>query len=511
MQPMLRRSLPLLMVLLLGGAVVRAAEPRLVPTPRASVLPASATNRPFLGADRALAPVDLAARGYLENELLVSGFASLYDWAAGGVVARGASVPYTTRILVRRPKDAAKSSGRVVVELLDPSGQYDSAPLWGFSWEHFLRSGDVWVGVTVKPVAAATLRRFDGVRYSRVSFAYPRAGAGTGAGACDAAPAGATSPDGALADAENGLAWDVVAQVGALLKSSSKENPLLQLNPRRMVAAGYSQAGGYIMTYAHALHAALRLGDGSPIFDGYLDAAGAGAASINQCAAPLPAEDARRLPPKVGVPFVVVMTESDYPRALKYRRDDADEPGVFRLYELAGAAHSGPFAAGQPTAADLAIAGQAAPAEDLCREPRGDFPLGYAFNAIWQQLDDLLVRQQPMAREPRIETDAAGVVLRDAVGNARGGFRLPQIDVPLAAYRGSSTPRADDARAQGVCALAGAMQKLGVAQLKAQYKSRAEFLRRFNAAVDEAARARRVVAEDAVIIKAAAAKTAPAF
>src|SRR5690606_29931638 len=119
----------------------------------------------------------------------------------------------------------------------------------------------------------------------------------------------------------------------------------------------------------------------------------------------LAADDARRLPPKVGVPFISVMTESDFQRALARRPEDADEPGVSRLYELAGAAHSGPFAAGQPSTSDLTIAGFAAPAADLCREPRSDFPLGFAFNAIWQQLDDLIVRQVPMTIEPRIETD----------------------------------------------------------------------------------------------------------
>jgi hypothetical protein len=503
MQPMLRRSLPLLRVLLLGSAAVCAAEPRLVPTPRATVMPASPTNRPFLGADHALAPVDLAARGYVETELLVSGFANVYDWSTGGgegVVVRAADVPYTTRILVRRPKDGSKFSGRVVVELLNPTGLYDFAPLWGFSGEHFLRSGDAWVGVTVKPVAAATLRRFDGVRYARLSFAYRRAAA------CGVAPAAADLPD-----AENGLAWDLIAQVGALLRSSSKENPLLQLNPQRVIAAGYSQTGGYITTYATALHETLRLGDGGAVFDGYLNAAGANAAPINQCVAPLPENDVRRMPPVVRVPFVTVMTESDFRRSLKRRRDDADEPGVLRLYELAGAAHSGPFAAGQPATADLTIAGYAAPAEDLCREPRGNFPLGYAFNAIWQQYDDLLVRKVPMTREPRIDVDDGGEVLRDAAGNARGGFRLPQIDVPLAVYRGSSTPRGGDASSQGVCALTGAMQKLGVAQLKAQYKTRAEYLRRFNAAVDEAVRARRLVAQDAPAMKAEAAKMTPAF
>jgi hypothetical protein len=503
MQPMLRRSLPLLTVLLLAGTAVFAAEPRLVPTPRASVMPASATDRPFLGADHALAPVDLAARGYVETELSVSGFANVYDWAAPGsgrdVVVRAPDVPYTTRILVRRPKDAAKFSGRVIVELLNPAGLYDFAPLWGFSWDHFLKAGDAWVGVTVKPVAAATLRRFDGVRYARISFAYKR---GTD---CAATPAAADLPD-----AENGLAWDLIAQVGALLKSSSKENPLLQLNPQRMIVAGYSQTGGYITTYANAMHDTQRLGDGRPVFDGYLNAAGANAAPMNQCAVPLPEEDAHRLAPAIGVPFVTVMTESDFQRALVRRRDDADEPGVFRLFELAGAAHSGPFAAGQPAVADLTIAGYAAPAEDLCREPRGDFPLGYAFNAIWQQYDDLLVRQLPMTREPRIEV-AEGEVLRDATGNARGGFRLPQIDVPLAEYRGSSTPRVSDVRTQSVCSLTGAMRKLDVATLKASYRTRVEFLRRFTAAVDEAVRARRLTPEDAIAIKVAASRTAPAF
>lgn len=503
MQPMLRRSLPLLMVLMLADAGLRAAEPVLVPTPRASILPASATNRPFLGADHALAPVDLAARGYVETELLVSGYANVYDWAAGGgegAVVRTANVPYATRILVRRPKEVDRFSGRVVVELLNAADMHDSAPLWGYSWEHFVRRGDAWVGVTITPVAAAALRRFDEVRYARVSFAHKRSGA------CATPPSAAYLPD-----AENGLAWDVIAQVGALLKSSSKENPLLQLNPQRLIAAGYSQAGDHVTTFANVLHEVLRLGDGAPVFDGYLNAAGVTAAPINQCAAPLPDDDARLTAPKLGVPFVTVMTESELELAAPRRRADADEPGAVRLYELAGAAHSGPFAAGQPAAADLIIAGHAAPAADLCREPHTDYPAGYAFNAIWQQLDGLLVERLPMTSEPRIATDADGKAQRDAAGNVLGGFRLPQLDVPLAAYRGASTPRSDDERARRVCALTGAMQKLGAAQLKAQYKTRAEFLRRFGAAVDEAERARRLVTEDAAAIKAAAARATPAF
>jgi hypothetical protein len=116
-----------------------------------------------------------------------------------------------------------------------------------------------------------------------------------------------------------------------------------------------------------------------------------------------------------------------------------------------------------------------------------------------------------MTLEPRIEIDARGEVLRDAQGNARGGFRLPHIEAPLAAYRGRSTPRLDNPRAQNLCALTGAMQKFDAAQLKALYRTRAEFLRRFNLAVDAAALARRLTAEDAAAIELATARSAPVF
>lgn len=493
-------------------ATAAGAPAQLVPTPRAQLLAISPTNRPFLAAASALQPVDLPARGYEESELLVSGFANIYQWvdSTAAVNVGVPNVAYTTRILVRRPKDAARFSGRVIVELLNPTGLYDFAPLWGFSSEYFMRRGDAWVGVTVKPAAAATLRRFDPVRYAQLSFAHRQAP--------DCAPpplpAGTPGADGEAnpVDAENGLAWDVIAQVGALLRSSSKENPLLALNPQRILAAGYSQTGGYITTFANALHARLRLGDGKPVFDGYLNAVGAGAAPINQCAAALADNDARRGVLPRDVPFVAVMTESDFQRALPQRRADSDEPGdVFRLYELAGAAHSGPFAAGQPSTADLTIAGMAAPAEDLCREPRGDFPLGYAFNAIWQQFDELLLQKTAMAQEPRIETDERGEAVRDSSGNVRGGWRLPQIVVPLATWRGSSTPRASDARSQRTCALTGAKQPLTAAALKARYRNRSEYLKLFSAAVDTAAQARRLTTEDAAALKAGAGNGVPPF
>jgi hypothetical protein len=339
------------------------------------------------------------------------------------------------------------------------------------------------------------LQKFDPVRYAALGFAYPQ-------------PEGCAVPG----ITEDGLAWDVMAQVGALLRSSSKENPLLGLDPRRLVAAGYADAGGYITTFSNALHARLRLGSRAPVFDAYLRAAGSMVMPINQCAAPLPDGDGRRAALPRDVPFVTVMTESDFNRAPALRRADSDvESDVFRLYEIAGAAHAGTFAAGTPAARDLALVGLDLPAAALCREPRSDFPARLAFHAIWQQLDELLRLDLPMTSLPRIETDAGMAPRVDASGNVLGGWRLPQMQLPLARYAGRSTPASDSDKARRVCEMTGAMQRFDAAKLKAQYRDRNEYLRRFNAAVEAAALDGLLVRADADALKAAAPGALPVF
>ncbi|MET0282631.1 MAG: alpha/beta hydrolase domain-containing protein [Steroidobacteraceae bacterium] len=515
------RTSAALLALVLLAPLLPAAEPvapHLVATPRARTLPLTPTNRPFLAAANTQQPMALSARGYAESELIVSGYANIYEWAGtpadAAVTVRNADVPYATRVLVRRPVDPAKASGLVVVELLNPTGLYDFAPLWGFSWEHFTRRGDVWVGITVKPVAAETLRRFDPVRYASLSFSFRQAPECRPAATAAGMP-GAGDDRNTPADAENGLAFDLIAQVGALLRSSSKENPLLDLNPRKLVVAGYSQSGGYITTYANAMHRMLRRGDGAPVYDGYLKAAsGPSNVPINQCAAPLPEDDPRRAAMPRDVPFVTVMTESDFNRgtSLALRRDDTDAAeGHFHLYEVPGSGHAGPFAAGVPADADLRIAGFEPPAKGMCMEPDGDFPVGMAFSAIWQQYDEWMNKGTPMLVVPRIETDAQGAVVPDANGNAKGGWRLPPLDVPAARYAGRGTPREDTDRARALCALTGIRQPFDAARMKALYRNRAEYVRQFNAAVDQAVQQRRLTAEDGAALKAPVVRSLPAF
>jgi len=499
---------PVILAILWLARCAHAAEVQLVATPRAKPLAVSTTNQPFLAAARAGQPVALAPAGYSETEYLVSGFANIYDWAANArstqLTVRAANLPYTTRILVRRPTDARKASGMVIVELLDAGDLYDRAPLWGLSAQQFLRRGDVWVGVTVRPAAAAALRRFDPVRYGDVSFAYHQP---------PDCHAPATDVRAYPPDTETGLAWDVIGAVGALLRSSSKENPLLDVNPRVLIAAGHGEAGAYVTTYANAMHAVLRRGDGAPIYDGYLNADGAQlSVPINQCAAALGADDPRRTVLPRDVPFVNVMTESDFNRAPGLRRADSDAPeDVYRLYEIPGAAAAGPWPAGQPAAADLKIAGIVPPGEDVCTDSPGEFPGGLAFNAIWQQYTDWFADGRSMLSLPRIETLPDNGPRHDENGNASGGWRLPQLEVPLAVYAGHATPRAADERTAAYCEQSGSIRPFDAARLKSLYRDRAEYLRRFRAAVERAVQERRLVREDADALKNPANQALPAF
>jgi hypothetical protein len=144
-------------------------------------------------------------------------------------------------------------------------------------------------------------------------------------------------------------------------------------------------------------------------------------------------------------------------------------------------------------------------------EQRGDFPAGLAFSAIWQQYVEWLTARIPMVSLPRIQTDATHRPLRDANGNALGGWRLPQLDLPLATYAGSGTPRDDSARARTACELTGVMQPFSSAQLQSLYRSRNEYLGLFRTLVDQAVTDRRLTKEDGEALKKQPASALPTF
>jgi len=487
-----RLILPSFAAAALGAMTARAAEPQIVPTPRAAPLAVSAASRPFLFQD-------LAARGYADSEFTVRGLASVLEWDAAGkeAVARGAPVPYVTRLLVRRPVDARRFSGLVVLELLNPTTLEDTAPVWTAAQEELVRAGHAWVGLTIKPVALRALKAHDASRYEALAFAYQQSPECRPAAGLPGVPG---SDGTALASpaSENGLAWDAIAQAGALIRSGSSENPLRDLEPRRLVVAGAGESADYLVTFLNAAQPRVRLGDGGSVFDAYvLVGAGLADVPVNQCATPLPPTDARRQIPPQGPPVFSIATSSELARALHLRRDDSDEPrAFFRRYEIAGAS----------------LTPRPAEGEHPCEEPAADLPLSWAMNAMVSNLAQFLFVGTAPPRTPLVSIDTGGQLALDGFGNAIGGWRLPQVQVPLASYSPRSTPRrADDAASVWRCSLTGSMRRFDSAEMKRLYGNRAEYVQRFNAAVDQAVGERLLVPADGIALKANVARSAPAF
>src|SRR2546428_5848867 len=279
-------------------------------------IPVTADSYPFLAANRTTPAMDLSKLGYVEEEFIVTGTANVYDWAADGTLSvKTPNAPYGTRILVRRPKDAARFSGSVMVELLFPARRFDWSMMWGFSHDYVTEHGDAWVGISL-PAVADGLKKFNPTRYAAVSFANPTPNA-----PCGNSPARAS---------EEGLRWDMISQVGALLKSNAA-GPLGGL---RVQALYLTTQGSDVATYANAIHANLE--NGKPVYDGYLLKAGFNMARISQCATAPAANDPRQVIKNVGVPVIEVAAQGEIIGAtLASRRPGSDEPNDrFRLYEV---------------------------------------------------------------------------------------------------------------------------------------------------------------------------------
>ncbi len=405
-------------------------------------IPTTTTSHPFGGAAYTRQPEDLKKIGYVEDEYFISGLANVYTWSKEGPgVVRTPNAPYTTRILVRHPAKTKKASGSVVVEPLNPSNLFDLNLGWGLMHDQLVKSGDTWVGITVKPVAMQTLKTFDPQRYQSLSMDNPLSQSDPNN--C------ATVPSDSSRTTENGLAWDMMSQVAQLLRSNGAKNPLhygggAPKHGLKVYGFGYSQTGGYMYDYINAVQPLVVAATGKSLFDGYIvsqaGGAFAGAYPLNQCDPVPPVDDPRRQLTNVGVPVIHTMSQSDYLTGITARRPDSDAPtDRYRQYEMAGAGHATPneldFAA---SAADIVKGGRAVPPNDCNEGPRSRFPSTIFFDAIIKNMD-AWVRQgvKPPHGDPIVVKNNAPVT--DRWGNVLGGLRSPYLDVPTSTWYGNST------------------------------------------------------------------------
>jgi Alpha/beta hydrolase domain len=485
-------------------------------------VPVTADSKPFLGAQAAMDAV-----GYVEEEYFLSGNAKVYDWAGSDHKVRVIAGPgrYVTRILVRRPRDPARFGGNVEVTVLNASLNLDFGGPTDFA--RMVKQGDVWIGITSKAVAAKALQRFDPVRYAPLDWSNPAPTqtrcqqptmiptymAGSKEAIEAMAKAGVQS---SWPETEDGLIWDMLGQLGLLLKSEQRSEIMPGFSKPWVYMTGVSQSAIDIRTWVAAFHDRYRTPDGKPVYDGYLPVVGPAMIRINQCAADVALQDPKQklVPPQV--PFISISSEGEMWQARYTHQPDAvTRAGGIVTYEVAGASHRAadvpglkPDTMSFAAPKDLARAGfrlpEAAGVSNLM--PAGSLPNDF----IWQPLIrgayhnlQLWVRQG--TRPPQaagIALDSKGEIKRDQYGNALGGVRMPYIDAPVAAHTGYLT-------AGGMGGVTGFKKPFPPETLKALYPDHAAYVGKFSEATDRLLAGRWISAEDAEAMKKAVGAAPP--
>jgi hypothetical protein len=446
--------------------------------------------------------VDLESAGFVEEEYFVSGKANVYQWNENGTAAevRSAAAPYTTRILVLKPRDPKRFNGRVMVDIMNMTNGWDFNKMWAVMHHHLLEDGWAYVGISSKPVTIKALKTFDPERYAPLSWANPLP-------LSDARNCEQVAADSSR-DTENGLAWDIFSQVGALLKSRASSNPLRGLHVERLYLTGYSQSSNYLLTYINAVHPSARLARGRPVWDGFLLAGGpvgSGGSPINQCEAAALFGTRQLTLRAADVPVINVVGAMDVIgmiTTIDTRRDDNDAPNDrFRLYEVPGGSHSWlqqlPFTA---TDNDVHKAGYGNTADRVpvacTKEQPNNFPMHYVLNAALDNLDRWASAGAAPPRSPRLETEMVDGKPRfvfDADGNLKGGYRLPAIDVPLGNYLPANNRHLEGAG----CWSWGHFVPYSANKLKSLYPTQSAYVTEVAERADAMRRGRMLTASDA--------------
>lgn len=464
----------------------------------------------------------MAKADYVEEEFFLSGNANTYDWKGKGRGVKVIAGPgkYVTRILVRRPRDAAKFGGNVEVTVLNASIGVDFGGPSDFA--QMVKQGDVWIGITTKAITANALKKFDPTRYALLDWSNPAPPEqrcpspsmiptymiGPKA---DVATLLKSAPKVSAPETEDGLVWDMLGQLGQLLKSERRESILPGFAKPYVFMSGVSQSSIYIRTFIAGFHDRFRGSDGKPVYDGYLGIVGPSMAAINQCAGDVALESPMQKLKPPSVPFISISAEGEmWQSRYTWQKNAFTRTGGIVSYEVAGASHQSrdipgapPNMISFPPVPDMMKAGMQIPSGALAL---GGFPEGSKSNDfVWEPLIrgayrnlQLWARQgiKP-PRAPRIALDAKLEIRRDANGNALGGLRMPYIDVPVAGHVGYMTPH-------GMGGVRGYKRPISAETLAKLYPSAGDYTAKFGAATDRLLAGRWITPEDAEAMKAAA-------
>lgn len=425
----------------------------------------------------AAAAFDLAALGYVEEEYFLEGEATSFRHREGTGRARdgrweaeaAGSAPYRTRVLVRRPDDPAHWNGSVCL-----------------LWNNVSHGFDLLVGESAE--------LYDG-GFALVAVSAQAHGVhGYPGGATPALTFWDPERYGSLHVAGDAFAYDIYTQAARLARSGE-----LGFAARRVIGVGASQSAVYLATYLNAIQPLSRALDAF-ILDIYfgngslLEPQPSALRDPSQIAAAVTQmpPGAHLLRDDLGIPVFVMNSETEATLHHPVRQPDGAD---YRYWEIAGVAHGSRVRGTERIPSSW-------PRDLGTNESRIGTPpdanvlrLDEVRSAVLRHVQRWLAEGIAPPIQPRIEfdvrADGTPVIRRDELGLARGGARLPDVEVPRARHSGLA--------ADGTLSLTGSTTPFEAALLRRLYPDEATYRARRAVALERAIAAGVLRPEDAAV------------
>ena len=396
-------------------------------------------NYTFLATD-----LDLASRGFVEEEFFFGGTANVYDTPNPFPIGAGLGTtptanivssghPYKTRMVVRRPADARRFNGTVIVEWTNVTSGYDIEALWFRIHEFILREGYAWIGISAQDNGISPspngLKFWSPARY----------------GSLNVTDSGTVAAD--------LLSYDIFAQ--GIQAARSVPAVLGGLPVERVIAAGVSQSAGRLSVYVNAVHPR------DPIIDAALLYVGG-----------------TKVRDDLSIPVLKLLSETELAapqvNEIPSLQPDTDK---IRVWEMAGTSHSD-WASFVVRYALLRRDLPAVALFDSCNQPsRSRIPDRYVIAAAIDAIDQWVDGVQP-PHAPSLVSGSPLSVQRDVFGNALGGIRLAPFQVPVALDQGPNS-------GPGTCFLNGVHIPFDTATVDSLYPSHQTYVQAIRQVADQ--------------------------